>query len=54
MFMEVPYEERRVAPLELLETFEMLQAVNEPIGTYSRGMRQKIAVIGSLMHRPKI
>lgn len=50
----VPYEERKVRASELLETFEMLQAVKQPISTYSRGMRQKIAVIGSLMHRPKI
>jgi ABC-2 type transport system ATP-binding protein len=38
----------------MLETFEMLRAVNDPIGSYSRGMRQKIALIGSLMHRPPV
>ena len=40
--------------LPLLETFEMLHAVNNPIGSYSRGMRQKIALIGSLLHRPPV
>ena len=32
----------------------MLHAVNNPIGSYSRGMRQKIALIGSLLHRPPV
>ncbi len=50
----VPGEKREPEAVRLLETFEMLQAVNDPIGSYSRGMRQKIAVIGSLMHHPAL
>ncbi len=50
----VPGENRESRALSLLETFEMLHAVNDPIGSYSRGMRQKIALIGSLMHRPPV
>lgn len=50
----VPGEKREPEAVRLLETFEMLQAVNDPIGSYSRGMRQKIAVIGSLIHHPSV
>jgi len=50
----VPGEERESRALKLLETFEMLSAVNDLIGSYSRGMRQKIALIGSLLHRPPL
>lgn len=50
----VPAEEREMRAAELLENFEMLKAVGDPIGSYSRGMRQKIAIIGSLLHRPPL
>ena len=50
----VPGEEREKRLLPLLETFEMLAAVGDPIGSYSRGMRQKICLIGSLLHRPPL
>ncbi len=50
----VPGEKREPEAVRLLETFEMLRAVNDPIGSYSRGMRQKIAVIGSLIHHPSV
>jgi ABC-2 type transport system ATP-binding protein len=50
----VPGEERERRIIPLLETFEMAGAVKDPIGSYSRGMRQKICLIGSLMHRPPL
>jgi len=50
----VPGEERERRILPLLETFEMAGAVRDPIGSYSRGMRQKICLIGSLLHRPPL
>lgn len=50
----VPGPERVSRARELLELFEMTDAVSDPIGSYSRGMRQKIATIGSLLHRPKL
>ncbi|HHY35905.1 MAG TPA: ABC transporter ATP-binding protein [Firmicutes bacterium] len=50
----VPGPERVSRARELLELFEMTGAVSDPIGSYSRGMRQKIATIGSLLHRPKL
>ncbi len=44
--------DKRVGPL--LEAFEMSAALGDPIGSYSRGMRQKIGLIGSLLHRPPL
>jgi ABC-2 type transport system ATP-binding protein len=49
----VSLEERKKRIIPLLETFEMTKPVGDPIGSYSRGMRQKIALIGSLLHRPR-
>lgn len=37
---------------ELSKTFEMEEALNEKIESYSHGMRQKIMIIGSLIHNP--
>lgn len=51
---KVPASERQERAKALLETFELSHAVGDPIGGYSRGMRQKIALIGSLIHRPKL
>jgi len=50
----VPGPERLSRAKELLDIFEMTEAVSDPIGSYSRGMRQKIATIASLLHRPKL
>lgn len=47
-------DKREERARSLLETFEILDRVNEPLGSYSRGMRQKIALVGSLMHRPPL
>ena len=50
----VPGEERAERIVPLLEMFEMRQAVTDLIGSYSRGMRQKICIIGSLLHKPPL
>lgn len=50
----VPGPERVARCRELLDLFEMTDAVSDPIGSYSRGMKQKISTIASLIHRPKI
>ena len=34
--------------------FEMNEVLNNKIESYSHGMRQKIAIIGALIHEPKI
>lgn len=39
---------------ELSERFEMKYALGDKIQTYSHGMRQKIVLMGVLIHRPKV
>ncbi|MFA5422099.1 MAG: ABC transporter ATP-binding protein [Bacilli bacterium] len=34
--------------------FELLDALDKPISTYSHGMKQKTALIGALVHEPKL
>ncbi|MDO4572825.1 MAG: ABC transporter ATP-binding protein [Clostridia bacterium] len=43
---------RRIA--RYAEAFEMTQRLNELIGACSHGMKQKIALIGALLHAPKL
>ncbi len=50
----VPGEVREKRAVPLLEMFEILDAVTDQIGSYSRGMRRKIALTASLLHRPPI
>ena len=39
---------------ELEEVFALGDRIFEPISNYSHGMRQKICMMGSLIHRPKL
>ena len=51
---KVPTEERR-ARIEMLEqVFSLGTAVNNLISSYSHGMRQKICMMASLIHKPKL
>ncbi len=50
---DVPYEERKVHIEDISKKFDMFDHLNEKIESYSHGMRQKILVIGSLIHSPK-
>src|SRR5438105_1361570 len=43
---------RRIA--ELLETFELADAGDRWLGTFSKGMRQKVALIRATLHRPRL
>ena len=38
----------------LLTHFELLDRRNDPVGQFSRGMRQKVALACALIHRPKL
>lgn len=38
----------------LLELFGMADAAEQPISAYSKGMRQKILIIGALLHDPEL
>ena len=46
-------EEREHIIRELAQKFEIETALNEKIESYSHGMRQKIVIIGVLLHNPK-
>ena len=46
--------EREQRVRELLEPVGLYERRNEPIGRWSRGMKQKLAVARTLMHRPEL
>lgn len=50
----VSSERRKAAIVELAETFEMSEVLGNAISSYSHGMRQKIILIGALLHDPKV
>lgn len=50
---QVPVNTRKSKIEELSKEFNMYEALNSKIETYSHGMKQKIIVIGVLLHNPK-
>ena len=50
----VPQEERDQRIEKYVEMFNLTQAIDHEIKSYSHGMKQKIVVIASLIHDPKI
>lgn len=51
---KVPSEKRKERYEILEERFRLGAAVNDVISSYSHGMRQKICMMGSLMHEPEL
>ncbi|MDX1358759.1 MAG: ABC transporter ATP-binding protein [Clostridia bacterium] len=51
---KVPADGRKEKILELADEFEMTNALNDKIQSYSHGMRQKIVVMGVLLHDPNV
>jgi len=51
---KVPGELRGERIQELSESFEMEAALNDQIQSYSHGMRQKIIIMGVLVHDPSV
>ncbi len=39
---------------ELMEIFEIYENRNEPMSSFSKGMKQKVLLISALMHEPKV
>jgi len=50
----VSMEERKATFNKLVDIFNMRKAVNNQIMSYSHGMKQKISIIGALIHSPKL
>ena len=50
---EVNQQQRKQKIEELGKLFEIYEVLNEKIKNYSHGMRQKIIIIGSLLHEPE-
>ncbi len=50
----VPQAERKKNIEKYLEMFEMMDAVGQPIKSYSHGMKQKIILTGALLHQPPL
>ncbi|NLZ47500.1 MAG: ABC transporter ATP-binding protein [Clostridiales bacterium] len=49
---DVPTDKRREKIENLAERFEMTNALGDQIQSYSHGMRQKIVIMGALVHEP--
>ncbi len=50
----VGIDERKERFEKMVELFELTDSFDKPISKYSHGMKQKIAIIGALIHNPKV
>ena len=50
----VPAQLRSQRIRELAETFELTGDLNQSIGSYSHGMKQKLAIISAWLHEPEL
>ena len=50
----IPKGEREARIKELLESIGLWERRGELVGTWSRGMKQKLAVLRTLLHRPRL
>lgn len=51
---QVSKEDRKQRIAELAKAFDMESALGDKIMSYSHGMRQKIVIMGTLVHNPRI
>lgn len=51
---EIPKKERELRIAQEAEAFELTPALGDLISSYSHGMKQKLAIIGALIHKPKL
>ncbi len=47
-------DEREARIIDLCQRFDMVSVLKDPIQSYSHGMRQKIIIIGVLLHMPSV
>ncbi|MDO8963918.1 MAG: ABC transporter ATP-binding protein [Coriobacteriia bacterium] len=50
----IPRAERATRIRELLESIDLWDRRDQLVGTWSRGMKQKLAVLRTLLHRPRL
>ena len=50
---DVPNNKLRANIMELSKKFKMDDVLNNKIESYSHGMRQKIVLIATMLHKPK-
>jgi len=50
---EVPQSKRQMLIEKYAEMFEIKDVLNNPINSYSHGMKQKIVIMSALIHEPK-
>jgi len=51
---DVPVDRVKPRIEELLETFELQERADEKVGGYSKGMKQRLALVRSLIHEPEL
>lgn len=51
---KVPADEREKRIHEYSDMFELTSDLAQPISAYSHGMKQKLAIISALIHKPKL
>ncbi len=51
---EVDAAQRQSVIGQMAERFDMTKALGDKIQSYSHGMRQKIVIMGALMHKPRV
>ncbi len=50
----LPDDVRRKRPFELMEYFGLNDALNKRLGAYSKGMKQKLALVRAMLHDPSV
>lgn len=51
---DVPKEKRKELTEKYSKEFEIADALSSPVSSYSHGMKQKLAIIGCIIHEPKL
>ncbi len=51
---DIPKNERNELIKKYADMFELTDSLAEPISNYSHGMKQKLAIISALIHKPKL
>ena len=51
---DVPVSERRKRLARYVDLFDLQGDIGKPISSYSHGMKQKLSIIGALIHEPQL